>query len=424
VSISCHLQDGYQFVYQMPRRYSLFFDLYELIQKQFHFSYQHFPRKMPMANKKSNVIEERRIQLESFLNELAKSKEIVHSEALQNFLELPNAIDRELSNNRSRGAGEIIEALIDSEKKYISQLEILKVFKRRLREALNRTEALNRSDLDPLFNNIEAIYLYHDQFFQDIQKNSRNRPKTLSLVKPVEAMLTFNARLYTDYINNFETTKELISIFKSHTVLTQAILDCEFELREQNVKLEDLIFAPAQQIKQYYHMLQQLSSLPEEVVENIEDLDVTLKTVKELYVNMQKILKAQHTLHDDWMRVDELLGNELNEYEVPHGARLWREGEMMFSQKLKSHSKEKSFYVYLFDNRLLITVRDQKHHGQTKVKHNILVKKDDLIELLKEGHSVIRVTQFKESVFLRSVDGDQDTEIWMTRIVAAAKSCP
>jgi hypothetical protein len=207
-------------------------------------------------------------------------------------------------------------------------------------------------------------------------------------------------------------------------VLTQAILDCEFELREQNVKLEDLIFAPAQQIKQYYHMLQQLSSLPEEVVENIEDLDVTLKTVKELYVNMQKILKAQHTLHDDWMRVDELLGNELNEYEVPHGARLWREGEMMFSQKLKSHSKEKSFYVYLFDNRLLITVRDQKHHGQTKVKHNILVKKDDLIELLKEGHSVIRVTQFKESVFLRSVDGDQDTEIWMTRIVAAAKSCP
>jgi hypothetical protein len=58
--------------------------------------------------------------------------------------------------------------------------------------------------------------------------------------------------------------------------------------------------------------LKQLSSLPEEVVENIEDLDVTLKTVKELYVNMQKILKAQHTLHDDWMRVDELLGNELN----------------------------------------------------------------------------------------------------------------
>lgn len=70
------------------------------------------------------------------------------------------------------------------------------------------------------------------------------------------SQLTFNARLYTDYINNFETTKELISIFKSHTVLTQAILDCEFELREQNVKLEDLIFAPAQQIKQYYHMLQ------------------------------------------------------------------------------------------------------------------------------------------------------------------------
>lgn len=58
--------------------------------------------------------------------------------------------------------------------------------------------------------------------------------------------------------------------------------------------------------------MKQLSSLPEEVVENIEDLDVTLKTVKELYVNMQKILKAQHTLHDDWMRVDELLGNELN----------------------------------------------------------------------------------------------------------------
>lgn len=57
---------------------------------------------------------------------------------------------------------------------------------------------------------------------------------------------------------------------------------------------------------------------------------------------------------------------------------------MMFSQKQKSQSKEKSFYVYLFDNRLLITVRDQKH-GQTKVKHNVLVKKDDLIELLKEG---------------------------------------
>jgi hypothetical protein len=64
---------------------------------------------------------------------------------------------------------------------------------------------------------------------------------------------------------------------------------------------------------------------------------------------------------------------------------------MMFSQKLKSHSKEKSFYVYLFDNRLLITVRDQKHHGQTKVKHNILVKKDDLIELLKEGMHVISI---------------------------------
>jgi hypothetical protein len=63
----------------------------------------------------------------------------------------------------------------------------------------------------------------------------------------------------------------------------------------------------------------------------------------------------------------------------------------MFSQKLKSHSKEKSFYVYLFDNRLLITVRDQKHHGQTKVKHNILVKKDDLIELLKEGMHVISI---------------------------------
>jgi len=44
--------------------------------------------------------------------------------------------------------------------------------------------------LDPLFNNIEAIYLYHDQFFKDIQKNSRYRPKTLSLVKPVEVMVS------------------------------------------------------------------------------------------------------------------------------------------------------------------------------------------------------------------------------------------
>jgi len=106
------------------------------------------------------------------------------------------------------------------------------------------------------------------------------------------------------------------------------ILDCEFDLREKNVKLEDLIFAPARQIKQYYHMLQvwnndsilkcvltqcqQLSGLPEEVVENIEDLDVTLKTVKELYISMQKILKAQNTMVDDWTRIDELLGNELN----------------------------------------------------------------------------------------------------------------
>ena len=81
---------------------------------------------------------------------------------------------------------------------------------------------------------------------------------------------------------------------------------------------------------------------------------------------------------------------------MPHGARLWREGEMMFSQKQKSHSKEKSFYVYLFDNRLLITARDQKHHSQTKVKHNILVKKDDLIELLKEGMRVISIWYINE----------------------------
>jgi len=64
------------------------------------------------------------------------------------------------------------------------------LFKRRLREAVNRTEVIQKSDLDPLFNNIEAIYLYHDQFFKDIQKNSRNRPKTLSLVKPVEVMVS------------------------------------------------------------------------------------------------------------------------------------------------------------------------------------------------------------------------------------------
>ncbi len=74
------------------------------------------------------------------------------------------------------------------------------------------------------------------------------------------------------------------------------------------------------------------------------------------------------------------------EYEVAHSARLWREGEMWFSKKQKSHSKEKNYYIYLFGNRLLLTVRDQKHHGQTKVKHVIALKKDDLIELLKEGN--------------------------------------
>jgi len=78
---------------------------------------------------------------------------------------------------------------------------------------------------------------------------------------------------------------------------------------------------------------------------------------------------------------------KFQDYEVPHSARLWREGEMIFSQKQKAHSKEKNYYVYLFGNRLLITARDQKHHGQTKVKHNVLLKKDDLIELLKEGNN-------------------------------------
>lgn len=73
---------------------------------------------MPMANKKSNVVEERRIQLENFLNELSKvntaeirlflftkwrqNKDIVQGETLQKFLELQEAIDRELSNNKSR----------------------------------------------------------------------------------------------------------------------------------------------------------------------------------------------------------------------------------------------------------------------------------------------------------------------------------
>ncbi len=59
-----------------------------------------------------------------------------------------------------------------------------------MKEAANRSEVIEKSELDPVFNNIEAIYLYHDQFFQDIQKNSRNRPKTLSLVKPVETMVS------------------------------------------------------------------------------------------------------------------------------------------------------------------------------------------------------------------------------------------
>lgn len=253
---------------------------------------------------------------------------------------------------------------------------------------------LQSVDENILFANLECLIEVISQFAEkllNIFKNcrvsvSKSTETIVAAFKEFDDMLTPQ---YNEYCLNYQGAKEHLTALKENELFIEFIRLCEQDERCQRRKLEDFLVAPLQHLTKYPLLLKAIRKrTPKDDINNqlltttIFDIEQSIKTIEKKIsslVNTKRLQEIMECVHwpvmpdmDQKSIIPESVRAELNNNHcdttlMNPNRQLIQEGYLTLTDSNKSE-----FYVFLFDDMLLVTKSGKKmkrrHTGTEEIK--------------------------------------------------------
>eukprot|EP01113_Clastostelium_recurvatum_P028624 TRINITY_DN3459_c0_g1_i2.p1 TRINITY_DN3459_c0_g1~~TRINITY_DN3459_c0_g1_i2.p1 ORF type:complete len:1330 (+),score=357.21 TRINITY_DN3459_c0_g1_i2:583-3990(+) len=239
----------------------------------------------------------------------------------------------------------IAREILDTERAYVDSLRlIVDVYVHPMNQMQPSVKDYSRS----IFSELEVILAYNGMLLKTLEQRMKNWKTNDNLGDAFLKMTDF-LKVYTQYVNNFNSALKTITLSKQHERLGPFLEACAKDPRCKGLDLGALLIAPIQRIPRYVLLLEDLvRHTPSSHLDhkNLTSALWKMKAVAE-YVNEKK--READNIHEV-ERVQEKLGSFEAGFDlaVPH-RRYIREGIMV---DLKTKNK---MYLFLFNDLVICT---------------------------------------------------------------------
>uniref|UniRef100_I3N548 Epithelial cell transforming 2 like n=1 Tax=Ictidomys tridecemlineatus TaxID=43179 RepID=I3N548_ICTTR len=294
-------------------------------------------------NSERNIIEDNSQDTESSLNKSDLDFEVL--------LKLERKLQRDSADKRTSAARELLQ----SERKYVQMLEIVRdVYVRPLRAALASNRAiLSAANIQIIFSDILQILNLNRQFLD----NLRDRLQEWSSAHCVgEIFIKFGGQLntYTNFFNNYPVVLKTIEKCREMTPAFRAFLKRHDKSTvTKMLSLPELLLFPSRRFDEYVNLLYALRL--HTAAEHIDrgDLTTAIGQIKKYKGYIDQVPSVFHKCHNAFTQF------EINRYliRVQDVVQLHCcDEEISFSLRLYEQIRDLSFF--LFNDALLVSSRD------------------------------------------------------------------
>eukprot|EP01100_Stratorugosa_tubuloviscum_P012889 TRINITY_DN625_c0_g1_i1.p1 TRINITY_DN625_c0_g1~~TRINITY_DN625_c0_g1_i1.p1 ORF type:complete len:780 (+),score=334.84 TRINITY_DN625_c0_g1_i1:1-2340(+) len=277
----------------------------------------------------------------------------------------PSIPERGDPEARERKRISILNEIMEVETRYVANLDTLvdKLFVSFKQLAEHSTFGVTNDDVATLFSNAETIrncnttlknQLTDVKYKCDSKENSSDKTDSTLSIGNIFLNLAPYLKLYTIYVNNYPSAIQVLEKLKQNSNFISWLKSTEDSSSKSGLSLSDYLIMPVQQVPRYVLLLQDLLKNTESNIKSYEDLEMALKSIKDIatYINdfnkkseqINKVIKVQNSLVGDCANIVE-------------PSRVWlKEG---YLSSFDQYNQIVRYYCFLFNDLFIYAIPER-----------------------------------------------------------------
>ncbi|KAJ3432102.1 protein tag-52-related [Anaeramoeba flamelloides] len=292
--------------------------------------------------------------------------------------------------------------LISTEKTYLKHLQLtIKHFL----DPLTKNQIVSKTKLKQMFSNIVPLMQLSEKFYERLV-NRRIDTTTHQWGNVFDGIIDF-MKIYTSYVNNYDTAIIIISEEKNQNEKFKEFIDSKKSITElENLRLFSLLITPIQRIPRYVILINQIVKNTDEsnpdnlylsnVLEKMKEIAKHLNLNRSHLMEFQRILAIQNKFQN--LAEGESL--------LDAGRRLKKEGKLNVYNKRKKKKPLKVFkqWVFLFNDLLISSYKIDNNTFSKKIIISFkYLELDSLPQKISENQTKF---EFKVGKEIYVIEGD------------------
>lgn len=303
----------------------------------------------------------------------------------------------------------IATELLQTEKAYVTRLNLLQVFCSKLMEEAGKG-TFPLEVVKNIFSNISSISTFHSQFLlPDLEKRMGEWGATPRIGDILQKLTPF-LKMYAEYVRNFDKAMELLKQWTDRSPQFKAIIQ---EIQKQEVcgslTLQHHMLEPVQRVPRYEMLLKDyLKKLPQDHVDR-RDAEKSLEIIATAATHSNTAIRKSENLKK-LLEIYEMLGEE--EDIVNASNEFIKEGHILKLAARNTSAMDR--YLFLFNNMLLYCVPKFSLVGQKfTVRTRIGIDGMKVAETYNEDYPHTFQVSGKERTLELQASSEQDKEDWI-----------
>lgn len=149
---------------------------------------------------------QKQLALSAELRNVINERNMLTTRTKQKVLQDLEKLNESEEDNNVKMKIQTVQEILDSEVKYLKQLELIIMF---FMEPIEKQNLLNKEDFRIVFGNIKTLYRVNGELLNELKQNVSNISKAFEKMAPY-------FKLYSSYAYNFKTSLHILQV--SHII--------------------------------------------------------------------------------------------------------------------------------------------------------------------------------------------------------------
>lgn len=286
----------------------------------------------------------------------------------------------------------IVRELLDTERKYVQDLEVLQNYAR----ALMQYNLMSPDTIHNLFGNLNTLVDVQRRFLICVEENVR-RPADDQHFGHVFRTMESDFAVYETFCANYAQALDIINAEASNLAQLRGMPAAEGCYLDPSYELPTFLIKPVQRICKYPLLLESLLKKTPQDAPYYQELVDGLQVIRRITDKVNETRRLQENIQlwrDLEARVEDWKGHNINTF-----------GSLLLSDifMVSKSETEREYHVYLFEKILLCCKEIMPNQPKKNSKSNSLLKQKSTVTPTPPGKKPRTTLQLKGRIFINNV---------------------